>query len=200
MKFSLIYNFKKENDELIVLFSDKKITNKVTAKNLEVCYHEKEIVKYKIYNISKIMRIKAEGLIVLPPNALIDAINSILIQHNLDKLNYVTDSLFVIGEIKEIMLKENEKFLYVVNLGQEENSFVYSKFSNIPVKSKIVIAKNGARLFDNSRIADVLFIKGTKCAGMICSTKDLNIDENDEPLILDDDSIIGADFFTSEVK
>lgn len=200
MSFSLIYNFKKENDELIVLFSDEEITSKARLNNLEIYFHRNEIAMYKIYNISKIIRIKAEGLIVLPPDALIDAINSILVKFSLGKLDYVENSLFVIGEIEEIMSQEDEIFLYRVNLGQDEIAIAYSKNSDIPIKSKIVIAKNGARLFDNSRINDVLFISGTKCAGAICSLKDLKIDESEEPLILDDDSIVGTDFFTSEVK
>lgn len=200
MTYSLIYNYKKENDELIVLFSDKEITNKTTLKDFEICYHKDEIAMYKIYNISKIIKIIAEGLIVLPPNALVDGINLILAQHGQAKIDYVTDSMFVIGEIVEKSFAENGTFLYLVNLGQNENAFAYSKFSNIPIKSKVVIAKNGARLFDISRINGVLFIKGAKCIGAICSLKNLNIDESDEPLILDDDSIIGTDFFTSEVK
>lgn len=199
MNFSLFYNFSQSNDLLTILFSDDEVDYEESKNDFVILKHKEDIVGYKIFNISRIIKIKAEGLIVLPPDALIDAINAILSQNGERKLSYIHHSGFLIGQVIEKIDIINHPYLYMVDIGKKEYLVALAKKNDISLKTKIVIVKNGTMLFDNSRI-DVSLIRGTKCDGMICSLKDLKMENSDETLFIYDDSPLGSDFFISEVK
>lgn len=196
MNFSMFYNYHHLGDVLLISFIDEEVTNHERRGQIEVLYHENELVGYNIFDISKIMKIRAEGLIVLPPNALIDAINSLLLKEGLTKLTHVERSNFVIGEVVSSE-KLIGKYLIKVNIGESVINTINKE--NIETGSKVVVAISGATLFDNSRI-DVSLIDGVKIEGKLCSKKDLNTEDSDDLLIIDDDSNIGTDFFMQEVK
>ena len=91
-----IYNNHKLDNTLLVKISDLDI-NKSTKldEELEVLYHDADIVGYKISNFIRYAKIKYSGIIYLPADPLIDVINSILANHHLETLMYKKGSGYI---------------------------------------------------------------------------------------------------------
>lgn len=196
MNYSMFYNFHHLGDILLISFENKNVTDHERKGQIEVLYHNEEIIGYNIFDISKIMKIKVDGLIILPPNALIDAINSLLSHQGLAKLPYVSKSNFVVGEVIDSKLDQTK---YLVDVKIDGKMITVISKESIQKGLKVVVAIIGATLFDNSRI-DVSLRNGVKIEGHLCTKKDINMEDSDELIIVDDDAIVGADFFTQEVK
>lgn len=196
MNYSMFYNFHHLGDILLISFENKNVTHHERKGQIEVLYHHEEVIGYNIFDVSKIMKIKVDGLIILPPNALIDAINSLLVEQGLTRLPYIKKSSFVVGEIVTSKLEDT---IYLLDVKIDGKTIKVISKENVPIGTKVVVAVIGATLFDNSRI-DVSLINGVKIEGHLCTKKDINMDDSDELIVVDDDVAVGTDFFTQEVK
>ena len=173
--YSLHYSYKTTGDVLFIVIKDENVTRKENkSKDVLALYHDDELIGIHISNISKIMKIKSQGMIYLPSNALIDVINSLLENAKLEKLAYQTSSGYIIGKVESI-----------------------DDCININIGSRIVRvlnSENGVNINDKV----VVKIQGTNCH--LCSYKDLDIEDKDDILIIEDDVNIGSDFFSMEEK
>jgi tRNA-binding EMAP/Myf-like protein len=200
VNYSLFYNYNKDGDILLIsLVNEQGNHSEKLSPDFEVIYRNKVVIGYRIFNFTKIVKIKANGLIVLPPNALIDAINSVLVKYGFTKLSYKNNSGFVIGEIISTHDRSDKSYIYLVDV-KEKNIKVISGDKNLKPHQKIVIALSGTRLFDNDSVDNIISVRNVKCDGLICTLKDLGMEESDEVLVLADSAIAGSDFYHSEVK
>lgn len=192
-QYSIFYSYKGIGDVLIVIFNNEsKPTHHERKGQVEVIYHEQEVIGYNIFDISKIIKIKTSGLIYLPSKELISIINALLRNNGLEELEVQTNSGYIIGEVIDIKPYQ-EKKIVSVDIGKEVVK-AYTKEA-INLKNKVVVATLGTRLND-SRI--VKMIEDTNA--FICTEKDLQISESDTILILDNEEENGKDFFTMEMK
>ena len=182
--YSLFYNYRHIGDVLIVIFdNDKSPTRNERKKDVEVIYHQDEVIGYNIFNIRNVVKIKSEGLIYLPSPTLINVINNILKNSGVEELAPTKESGYIIGEVKRIDGN------IAINIGKEE--VIIPLNNEVQLGDKVVIAKVGTRLNTGINVQQFAHL---------CLEKDLQISEEDIVLILDKDEEVGKDFFTTEVR
>jgi len=196
-----LYYIHKSNDAikdvLMVYFGvSAQPTRKKSFGDIDVLMNEKPIA-YVLNNFSKLCKVKINGTIFLPNNALIDLINSELKNANLETLSYKDESGFVVGKILKIEENKNGNII-TVNVGK--TSYTTISTYNLKLNDLIVYAKNNCYLFPGHMIQKYEF-DGINFDGRICSYKDLqmNNDNLDIPVVLDEGNV-GDDFFQMEVK
>ena len=191
--YSLFYSYKNIGDVLIVIFNnEEKATRSERIGQVEVIYHDNEVIGYNIFDISKIIKIKTQGLIYLPSEELIAIINALLKNNHIEELGVQSSSGYIIGQIVDIKPYQEKKIVSVDI--EKEVVKAYTK-EDINKGDKVVVAILGTRLNDG-RI--VKLIEDTNA--FICTEKDLQISESDTILILDNEEENGKDFFTMEKK
>lgn len=197
--YSLFYSYKHIGDVLIIIFNnDKKSTKNVRKGQVEIIYHENEIIGYNIFDIRNVVKIKTEGLIYLPSLAFINVINAILKNNGVEELDYVKESGYFIGEIKNIEPIDNEKSLVSIDIKKELINAV-TKSSDLHLNDKVVVATADTRL-NNGELVKSSNLGQTAINGHLCNEKELQISDEERVLILDKDEDIGKDFFTTEAK
>ena len=191
--YSLFYSYKNVGDVLLVVFdNDLKATSHIRKGQVEVIYHEQEVIGYNIFDISKIIKIKTQGLIYLPSKELVAIINSILKNNDIEELANPTSSGYIIGEVVDIANKGDKKVVSI-DIGKE----IVKAFTNneIHIKDKIVVATLHTRLNDGRTVK---IIDDTNA--FIVTEKDLQISNSNNILFLDVEEENGKDFFTMEMR
>ncbi len=183
--YSLYYSYKTLGDVLLVVFdNEKKTTRSETKGDVVVLYHEEEIIGYNIFHLRNIVKIKTSGLIYLPSPTLIEVVNNILKNNNVEQLEMIKSSGYLIGEVKQINGEQT-----LINIGKDH---VFIKTDNrLHIGDKVVIANIGTRLNNGQLVKDMAHL---------CNEKDLQISDSEEPLILDKEDENGKDFFTTEER
>lgn len=189
--YSLFYSYKGIGDVLIVIFdNDKKATSSERKGNVEIIYHDKEVIGYNIFEISKIIKIKTQGLIYLPSKELISIVNALLKNNGVEELGIQTNSGYIIGKVVDIKPYQ-EKKIVTININNDILK-AYTK-EEINLNDIVVIATLGTRLNDGRIVKQ---LEDTNA--FICTEKDLQISENNTILLLDEEEDVGKDFFTIE--
>ena len=174
-EYGIFYHYQKNDDRLIIAFNDLEITRKDKKNDIEINYHDKEVVNYTIYHINKIMKIHIEGLISLPNEEMINVINSLLLKEGLETLKVKDHSDYQIGIVKEIepsLIVECDGALLKFNLDDQ-----------LKVNDKVVVAKAHSFLFDGRYLKE----------DHLCTYKDLEISESLDLII--DNSLSEKDGF-----
>lgn len=174
--YAIYYSYKTIGDVLLVVVRDENVDKIVSFDNLTALYSKNEIVGYNIHNLSKIIKIHSHGRIFSPPSLIIDIINNILRKYELPLLDRDNGSKFIIGKVTSnntINLKDR-----IINIDT----------SSVAINDVVVIA------YPNSILGNGKLINSYK----LCTYKDLLINENDEIIKFDDDSLIGNYFFSWE--
>lgn len=197
--YRLFYNYGISKDVLFVLIDpSKKVTSTKRVEEVEALYHENELVGYNIFDVSKTVKINAEGIIFLPEPHLVDAINNILSRTGFSLLPKVMESGFVV--LKILSLEEHpldERASIVTLEGKNNEHFeTVSKAKNLSVGDLCVAAKDGAILADGT-----LFRKGIEknipIDVLLMSPKMLKLGTEEDVLFVpkEGDYQIGDDFF-----
>lgn len=197
--YSLFYNKDLIGDVLMIVYNQGKIPNKsIKEENIVKIYSDDELIGINIFNISSIVKIHAKGLIPLPANEFVDVINTLLAQHNLDKLEYKKESGFKIGKVISCDEHPESDHLHIlkVDVGNEILDIVCGA-NNVAVNKIVVVATLGTMMFDGSTIETGKLL-GVVSNGMCCSERELNLTKDQTKrglLLLDEDVKIGSDFF-----
>lgn len=199
MKYRLFYNFHVIGDVLIIIFDEElKYDEIIKRDNLITLKNNNKIIGYNILNFSEIVKIKAFGMIVLPPNELIDVINTILINNNCEKLDYQQESGFIYNHVREIIpVDDSVNYLKLDSI----NSIPFSAFlmSSIEVAvDDIVVISTPLNIISNGKTIKEFKIMNYTSNTEICSYLDLGISADKN--IYKSDSLIesGLDFFKEE--
>lgn len=191
--YSLFYSYKRVGDVLIInVDNELKPTSVENKGDVSIFFNNENIVEIRIDNISKIMKIRNDGIIYLPNKQFIDVINTILKNAGCDTLEYVNESGFVIGEVISI---NND--VCKINIGHKHVHALLDKDKALNILDKVVVLLQGHRLPDGTLFNKQL-IEQEIIDAHICSMKELGIDDSDELLIIDDEAEVGSDFFLSE--
>ena len=195
MDYSMYYSYKDSGDILFVNFNeDLKPNRKEKKGRIEVYYHDSEIVRYNIYDIKDIVKIKNEGMFYYPNPALVTVINTLLSNAGVPTLEIKDNSGYFIGEIKEI-----DNNVALVTLGNEDVNVRVSS-NDLQIGDKVVVAKKGVHLSTGVIVKEYM-LNDVLINGHLCINNELGIKEKGELVtILDKDIEIGKDFFSLEAK
>ena len=197
--YAIFYNYHTIGDVLLIISDLETKTNRV-IKNGDVTslYLDDKLIGINIFNISNVLKIKSNGLIVLPLKEMIDVINNILINANVETLEYKKESGFKVGKVltcEEHPDSDHMHFL-TVYIGSEVLDIVCGA-PNVKEGQKVVVATLGTTMFDGKKIVPSS-LRGIKSNGMLCSPRELHLEGAPNVrgiLVLDDDATIGEDFF-----
>ena len=195
--YSLHYSYKNMGDVLIIIFDNvKKATHSENRGRVTVIYHDEEIIGYNIFDMKEIIKIKNDGMIYLPSPALVDVINTILVNAKCEPLDYKETSGYFTGAVVNI---DNASSVVTISLGNEMVKAMNKKYP-LNINDKVVIAKVGTRLPTGDIIKETN-INNELINAHLCTFLELGIiEDEDKILILDEDIQIGKDFFSSEEK
>lgn len=197
--YAIYYSYKEIGDVVIILFDNvKNATSSIRKNRVSVIYHNDEIIGYNIFDIKDIIKIKSEGMIYFPSNVLVSIINSVLQNEKLETLEYKTSSGYLIAQVDEIKGIDNEKSLLSLSIG---NDIFHSVVKNCSLKNgdKVVIVQEGTFLNNGEMFKETNF-ENIKINAHVCTGVELGITNIDGILSLDNDSVIGDDFFLLEEK
>ena len=188
-KYSIYYSYKEIGDVLLIIINQKAMpTSFIQNSDVTIIYHDSEIIGYNIFNISKIVKIKTQGLIYYPSDVFIDIINSILKNHQLDTLAYYSHSGYVIGQVSKLE-KDNMLFRPLIDVG--DKILIGQSIAHIREGDKVVFALIGARLYDGQEVEET----SNPTQIHLCTNRELNISMDDEIYLVDEDGVVGEDFF-----
>ncbi len=157
-------------------------------------YHGKERVGINFLNISKTVKIKANGMMPMLSGPLLEVVNHMLVNASEEPLPPCPSSYYVIAEVlstEEHPLDEKKKIVHL-SLGEKKLDTV-TRYSNVTEGAKIVVALDRCLKADGTE-----FLAHTErnipvdCE--ICSEKDLRLGEEDKLAFLAE-GIPGEDFF-----
>lgn len=197
--YAIFYNYHTIGDVLLIISDLETKPNRVIKKgDVTSLYLDDKLIGINIFNISNVLKIKSNGLIVLPLKKMIDVINNILINANVETLEYKKESGFKVGKVLTCEEHPDSDHMHVltVDIGSEVLDIVCGA-PNVKEGQKVVVATLGATMFDGKKIVPSS-LRGIKSNGMLCSPRELHLEGAPNVrgiLVLDDDAIIGEDFF-----
>lgn len=199
MDYGLYYNKKALKDTMMIVFNSESISDRyIKEDNVIKLYKNNELIGINILNFSSYMKIHCSGLIPLPIDQLVDIINNILEDHHVLKLDYKKSSGFIIGKIIEVNPHPSSEHLHLLKLDIKDKVLdIVCGSYNVKKDGICVVATIGTYLFngDTVKISSLL---GEISYGMCCNEAEVGI--LNDPLkkgllYLDDESLIGKDFF-----
>ena len=197
--YAIFYNYHTIGDVLLIISDLETKPNRV-IKNGDVTslYLDDKLIGINIFNISNVLKIKSNGLIVLPLKEMIDVINNILINANVETLEYKKESGFKVGKVLTCEEHPDSDHMHVltVDIGREVLDIVCGA-PNVKEGQKVVVATLETTMFDGKKIVPSS-LRGIKSNGMLCSPRELHLEGAPNVrgiLVLDDDATIGEDFF-----
>ena len=197
--YAIFYNYHTIGDVLLIISDLETKPNRV-IKNGDVTslYLDDKLIGINIFNISNVLKIKSNGLIVLPLKEMIDVINNILINANVETLEYKKESGFKVGKVLTCEEHPDSDHMHVltVDIGREVLDIVCGA-PNVKEGQKVVVATLETTMFDGKKIVPSS-LRGIKSNGMLCSPRELHLEGAPNVrgiLVLDDDATIGEDDF-----
>lgn len=200
MKYALYYDYETIGDVLLVVIKPTVIpTKEVKINDVVALYNKDELIGINIFNISKVIKIKAKGLIPLINEDILNVINHILENANLEKLPIQIESGFRVAKIVEIDEHPDSEHLHIcmVDIGDKEPLQIVCGASNARKDLVCVCATpftfmpNGQQIIPNKLL-------GIQSNGMLCSGRELNLEgyEGKRGLLeLSDEYKVGTDFW-----
>ena len=199
-RYGVFYNYKTIGDVLLIIFDQRENPDEVIKQDdVVVIKKNKRIIGINIFNISKIMKIKANGFIPLLDDKVLDVINHILENHNLPILEKQKNSGFVVAKITNIEEHPDSDHLHICNVdvGEVKELQIVCGAFNAKKDLICVCALPYAFMPSGKQIIPGKLL-GIDSNGMLCSGRELSLDgyENKRGLLeLDDTYKIGSDFF-----
>lgn len=200
MKYALYYDFETIGDVLLVVIKPTVTpTKEVKINDVVALYNKDELIGINIFNISKVIKIKAKGLIPLINEDILNVINHILENANLEKLPIQIESGFRVAKIVDIDEHPDSEHLHIcmVDIGDKEPLQIVCGASNARKDLVCVCATpftfmpNGQQIIPNKLL-------GIQSNGMLCSGRELNLEgyEGKRGLLeLSDEYKVGTDFW-----
>ena len=200
MKYALYYDYETIGDVLLVVIKPTIIpTKEVKINDVVALYNKDELIGINIFNISKVIKIKAKGLIPLINEDILSVINHILENANLEKLPIQIESGFRVAKIVDIDEHPDSEHLHIcmVDIGDKEPLQIVCGASNARKDLVCVCATpftfmpNGQQIIPNKLL-------GIQSNGMLCSGRELNLEgyEGKRGLLeLSNEYKVGTDFW-----
>jgi len=199
MNAVLFYNRKIIGDVLFLVIDAEATPTRIEKHdNVIALFKDDKLVGVNILEFSEIVKIKGEGLLILPPRQLIDIINHILKNIGIEKIDYIESSGFKIGHVLSCEEHPDSDHLHVCKVDVKTSVLdIVCGAANVQKGQKVVVAMPLTTMFDGSQIIPSA-LRGIKSEGMLCSLRELHLDTPTSPhgiMVLKEDAPIGEDFF-----
>lgn len=200
MKYGCYYNHKTIGDILLIEIKPSIFPSRAVKKDDVVAlYKDDELVGINIFNISDIVKIKAEGFIHHLNEEVLAVINSKLKNAGLEELPYQEGSGFKVAKIIDIEEHPDSDHLHIckVDVGEKEPLQIVCGAYNAKLDLKCVCALPYTFMPDGKQIVPGKLLK-IDSYGMLCSGRELGLagyEKTHGLLELDDSYRVGNDFF-----
>lgn len=200
MKYGIYYNHETIGDTLIIEFKPNEYPNKKIIKdNITVLYKDEDLVGINIFDISKIIKIHANGFIPNLNEDVLKVINYALENAGIAPLEYQKESGFKVAKIIDIEEHPDSEHLHIckVDIGEKEPLQIVCGAYNARENLICVCATPYTFMPDGKQILPGKLLK-IDSFGMLCSGRELHLEgyENKRGLLeLDESYKVGEDFF-----
>ena len=200
-RYALYYDYESIGDVLLIVFDSNTIPNVIKRDNDVVSlYKDDKLIGINIFNISKIMKIKAKGYIPLVSDRVLEVINTILKNSNVPELPDQKDSGFKVAKIVDIEEHPDSEHLHIctVDIGEKEPLQIVCGAFNAR-KDLICVCATPYTFMPNGQSIIPNKLLGIDSYGMLCSGRELNLEvyEGKRGLLeLDESYAIGSDFWS----
>src|SRR5574344_418450 len=178
MKYGMYYNYKTVGDVLMISYLPNEIPNKViSSNNVTSLYKDNDLVGINIFDISKVMKIKATGLITNLNINVLNVINSILKNNNVKELEEQKESGFKVGKILTLEEHPDSEHLHIltVDINTDKPLDIVCGAYNAKVGLKVVVATLYTFMPNGQQILPSKLL-GVDSNGMLCSGRELNLE------------------------
>lgn len=200
-RYALYYDYESIGDVLLIVFDSNTIPNVIKRDNDVVSlYKDDKLIGINIFNISKIMKIKAKGYIPLVSDRVLEVINTILKNSNVAELPAQKESGFRVAKIVNIEEHPDSEHLHIctVDIGEKEPLQIVCGAFNAR-KDLICVCATPYTFMPNGQSIIPNKLLGINSYGMLCSGRELNLEgyEGKRGLLeLDESYAIGSDFWS----
>ncbi len=200
-RYALYYDYESIGDVLLIVFDSNTIPNVIKRDNDVVSlYKDDKLIGINIFNISKIMKIKAKGYIPLVSDRVLEVINTILKNSNVAELPAQKDSGFRVAKIVDIEEHPDSEHLHIctVDIGEKEPLQIVCGAFNAR-KDLICVCATPYTFMPNGQSIIPNKLLGIDSYGMLCSGRELNLEgyEGKKGLLeLDESYTLGSDFWS----
>lgn len=200
-RYALYYDYESIGDVLLIVFDSNTIPNVIIRDNDVVSlYKDDKLIGINIFNISKIMKIKAKGYIPLVSDRVLEVINTILKNSNVAELPAQKDSGFRVAKIVDIEEHPDSEHLHIctVDIGEKEPLQIVCGAFNAR-KDLICVCATPYTFMPNGQSIIPNKLLGIDSYGMLCSGRELNLEgyEGKKGLLeLDESYTLGSDFWS----
>lgn len=200
-RYALYYDYESIGDVLLIVFDSNTIPNVIKRDNDVVSlYKDDKLIGINIFNISKIMKIKAKGYIPLVSDRVLEVINTILKNSNVAELPAQKESGFRVAKIVDIEEHPDSEHLHIctVDIGEKEPLQIVCGAFNAR-KDLICVCATPYTFMPNGQSIIPNKLLGIDSYGMLCSGRELNLEgyEGKKGLLeLDESYTLGSDFWS----
>lgn len=187
------YNNKGLNDILMVQLSKSTLDNQIAERKGNVTKivstDQGETVGFNFFELSELFSIDTNGPVTLSSEQ-VSILNKQIKQNGWeDELVADTSPKFVVGYVKECVPMEDSDHLNITQTEIDHGEIVQivCGASNIEQGQKVVVAKPGAVMPDGLVIWPGE-LRGTKSSGMICSAKELGLEQTSKGIVVLEDT------------
>ena len=200
-RYGLYYNYKTLGDVLLIAFEPNAIADEVIKKDdVVVLKKGGETIGINIFNISKIMKIKANGYIPLVDDKVLGVINHILENHDVEVLEKLPHSGFIVAKIVDIEEHPESDHLHICKVDVGHNDYLEIVCGAFNARKDLIcVCALPFSFMPSGRQIVPGKLLGIDSYGMLCSGRELALEgyENKSGLLeLDDNYKVGSDFFS----
>ena len=200
-RYALFYNYKTIGDVLLIVFKPLEIPDEVVKKDdVVILKKNSEIIGINIFNISKIMKIKANGYIPIIEDKVLAVINHILENHDEKPLEKLNDSGFRVAKIVEIEEHPESEHLHICKVDVGHNDYLEIVCGAFNARKDLLcVCAMPFTFMPSGRQIVPGKLLGVESYGMLCSGRELGLEgyENKRGLLeLNENYKVGTDFFS----
>lgn len=173
----LTYNNEHVGDVLLVTLRKVDAPDYEYHDGLTVIKEGEEVIGLNIFEASKKISLH-EGVNIEPTKDIVESVNKVLEQYDEAKIDFDISPKFVVGKVLEKSKHPDADKLNVtkVDVGDEVLQIVCGA-PNVDAEQLVVVAKVGAVMPDGLYI-EPSKLRGVESTGMICSKKELNLEDD----------------------
>lgn len=183
-------------DVLYLVIDPEKTPDEVVKKGDTVgLFYQKELIGVNFLSFSRLVKIKAEGMIANPPEPLLQIVKNELQKASFPIPDFSSPSGFAVAEIQNLEEHPLDERKQIVTLKcQGKTLTTSSRYSNLHLGSKIVVLLDGTIRFDGTRFHSSV-IRNIPQDCEIASPHDLGLSEEGKSAYIEEEKEVGSDFF-----
>ncbi len=197
--YRFFYNHDACGDILFLVLSPTDKADHIIKKgNVAALYKGDKLIGVNFFDIGKVIKIHAKGMIRTPGQPMLDCVNSMLSNASLSTLEPLKDTGYRVMQIKALEEHPIDQKAFIVTLTDGTNTFhsVY-RDPSLKTEDKVVVATPGCIAYDGTLIEKAIE-KNIPIDVRICSEKELKISDDDSKAFKAKEERVGSDFFLGE--